>query len=251
MPYETFDDVVFHTQVFGQGPPVVCVHGLVFGNLASWMFGTAGALSDRYTVYLFDLRGHGRSSRPATGYCLDSMTHDLANLIDRWELLSQEPLTLIGHSFGALMCLKTALSRPVERLVLVEPPMPPTPVMALHDLIQLQPHELLEALPESLRQEIAKGSRRAHRFIHRLRELAENTTFRTDIESPNVWNDDALASLSTSTLIVMGDESPCLDGGLVLAKRLPYARVVQLSGGHFLTTEAPAALQTVVEGFLG
>ena len=70
----------FHVQHLGvrpDGPLVVFVHGLVLDNLSSWYFTVAGEVAKRAEVLLYDLRGHGSSERPETGYGVADMVQDL------------------------------------------------------------------------------------------------------------------------------------------------------------------------------
>ncbi len=55
MPLVAGNGLQFHTQVLGQGPPLVVLHGLLVGNLASWYSGAAPALARTHRVLLYDL----------------------------------------------------------------------------------------------------------------------------------------------------------------------------------------------------
>ena len=71
MSVVTARDLAFHVQELGSGPPVVMLHGLLVGSLASWYFTAAPALASRHRVRMYDLRGHGRSAPARTGYDLE------------------------------------------------------------------------------------------------------------------------------------------------------------------------------------
>ena len=50
-------------------PTVVFVHGLVMDNLSSFYYTLAAPLAQAgFGTVLFDLRGHGLSERPPSGY---------------------------------------------------------------------------------------------------------------------------------------------------------------------------------------
>jgi pimeloyl-ACP methyl ester carboxylesterase len=101
----------------GRGPAVVAVHGLT-ANHTCWA-SLADALAPDVRLVAYDLRGRGESDKPATGYSLATHGEDLAGLLDHLGL--SRPV-VIGHSLGAHIALRFAVTRPrrVARLILVD-----------------------------------------------------------------------------------------------------------------------------------
>ena len=66
----------------GQGTDVVLAHGLA-SSLAFWYPGIVLPLRLGHRVTAYDLRGHGYSSMPYSGYTHMNMAGDLAGLVDR------------------------------------------------------------------------------------------------------------------------------------------------------------------------
>jgi len=99
------------------GPPVVLLHGLS----DSWRtyLSFIPFISSCYTVYVPDLRGHGKSYR-AESYTILDYTYDIELFLT--ELFS-EPVSLIGHSLGAAISLVIAARRPEKcrSISLIEP----------------------------------------------------------------------------------------------------------------------------------
>ena len=96
-------------QQSGEGPDVVLVHA-VTSNQAVWVFtGLTDALAAEFRVTSYDLRGHGFSDRPPTGYTSAVMTEDLRQL---HAALGLGPAVLVGHSFGGVTAIHTALLHP-------------------------------------------------------------------------------------------------------------------------------------------
>jgi pimeloyl-ACP methyl ester carboxylesterase len=112
----------FHYLQVGHGPNLVMLHGLT-GNQAVWHLKMTPQLRSTYRITTYDLRGHGRSDMPATGYTTDEMAEDLLGIMDG---LNIERADLVGHSLGADVSLHFALRYPdrVDRLVLVEAGIP-------------------------------------------------------------------------------------------------------------------------------
>jgi N-formylmaleamate deformylase len=102
------------------GAPVVFVHGITDDGQC-WI-PVVKALPEKYDAYLVDLRGHGKSDAPETGYTLENLALDVDGLIRALQL--DKPI-LIGHSLGAIVSLLLAGIRPeTPRAILLEDPPP-------------------------------------------------------------------------------------------------------------------------------
>lgn len=85
-----------HYKDMGAGRPVLLVHGWpLTGDM--WEYQTLALLEAGYRVITYDRRGFGQSSHPFGGYDYDTLTADLAELIDALDLTD---LTLVGFSMG-------------------------------------------------------------------------------------------------------------------------------------------------------
>lgn len=110
------EPVALAVQELGEGPPVLVLHGLL-GQGRNWA-SLAKPLAARRRVLLVDLRNHGRSPHhPAMSY--PAMAADLEALLDR---LGFARAALVGHSMGGKAAMVFALARPerVARLVVVD-----------------------------------------------------------------------------------------------------------------------------------
>src|SRR4051812_13777143 len=114
--------LMLHYQRVGTGPDVVMIHGLT-GNLAVWHLEIIPLLMDRFRLLTYDLRGHGYSDMPPSGYSATDMAGDLEGLLDR---LGIEEVDLVGHSYGADIALTFALLHPgrVRKVVAIEAALP-------------------------------------------------------------------------------------------------------------------------------
>jgi pimeloyl-ACP methyl ester carboxylesterase len=248
MPIVTANGVQLHVQELGEGRPVVMVHGLLIGSLASWYFTAAPTLARGRRVRVYDLRGHGRSERATSGYDVKTMAGDLAAVSADLGVID-----LVGHSFGALVALRFALDHParVRRLALVEAPLPPSSAVEMAAFLDGDPTHWLAALPQPLREAAADGRRQAERLIKSLEFLVLGSTLLADLRAEPDIPDAELAKLSCPVLVACGDRSACLPAGRRLAGAIGGARLAVLSGGHYLHLDARAELTSALEHHLG
>jgi Predicted hydrolases or acyltransferases (alpha/beta hydrolase superfamily) len=103
-------------KAFGQGDPIIILHGL-FGTLDNWQ--TIGKkLAEHYMVYLVDQRNHGRSPHhPDFNYAL--MAEDLRTFMESQWIYKAH---LIGHSMGGKTVMQFAMDFPdmIDQLIVVD-----------------------------------------------------------------------------------------------------------------------------------
>jgi pimeloyl-ACP methyl ester carboxylesterase len=229
-----------HVQELGDGPPIVMIHGLLIGSIASWYFTAAPQLAQSHRVRMYDLRGHGRSEAARSGFDTHTLVADLAALVEDLD----GPIDVVGHSWGGLVALRYALAEParVRRLAIVEAPLPPASALDIADFMTKPREQMLEALPAPLRVAVASGRRQAERLVASLQALALDSTLLADVRAEPDLTDAELARITAPTLVAYGDQSACLPGGERLARALPAARHIVLPGGHFLHLDARAEL---------
>ena len=106
-----------HYQRAGRGAPVVLVHGGA-SDSRDWL-ATMAQFSDRFSFYAPDLIGFGKSDRDESGYYLSDFSDFLRGFISQLRL---ENPALVGHSFGARVCLDVARQpgNNVSKLVLID-----------------------------------------------------------------------------------------------------------------------------------
>ena len=97
---------VFHAQ-FGEGPPVVLLHGGLANS--SWWGHQVEALARRFTLIVTDTRGHGRSPVMSRRFGYDIFAEDVAALMDALQIPSA---AIVGWSDGAITGLQLAITRP-------------------------------------------------------------------------------------------------------------------------------------------
>jgi non-heme chloroperoxidase len=124
VPYATVrDGTRLFVQDWGSGRPVLLLAAWTF-NSCIWGAQIAALNAKGYRCVAPDRRGHGRSEVPAAGYDLDTLTDDVASVIEQREL---RDVTLVAYSMGAIEAVSYLArhgSERIARLVLVAPTTP-------------------------------------------------------------------------------------------------------------------------------
>ena len=90
------DQTKLYVKDWGSGRPVILTHGWPL-TADSWDDQAVAIADAGYRVIAYDRRGFGRSEQPWSGYDYDSLTDDLANVIEQ---TGAKDATLIGFSMG-------------------------------------------------------------------------------------------------------------------------------------------------------
>ena len=93
------------------GPVVIFLH-FSGANLMMWQR-VVPYFQDQFRVILVDLRGHGKSDVPESGYHMDTMAKDLVVVMDYLEIKNAH---IVGSSLGAEVALSLAANYP-ERVI--------------------------------------------------------------------------------------------------------------------------------------
>lgn len=256
-------------------PPVLLVHGSR-DHGRSWDF-VAQALTDRFSVYVPDLRGHGDSDWAIGGpYSVAAYVADLAHLV---EVIDKGPVALVAHSLGGRVALDYASAFPdhVSRLIAIEgygrQGSTDAPVKRLRDYVRNtrelerrgpRAYATMEAA-ESRMQEA--NSRLSPELVHHLTRHAVKPT-----DAGFVWKFDNYMRLTgvpewtpretvelwkqitAPTLHVGGADSwgkRFADGREELAKAVPGSRTVIVEGaGHWVHHDQFDEFVRLVRGFL-
>jgi pimeloyl-ACP methyl ester carboxylesterase len=280
MPKAKTNGITTFYQQLGEGPDIVLIHGLAT-NRAFWYLQIARALRYGFRVTLYDLRGHGFSDTPASGYTPAVMAADLLALL---RYLDIRRAMLVGHSYGGAVALSLTAQHPelVNALVLADVRINTLqPVQAIDNSPYLSEFEeafltksgvdwkdepnvglrLLEEVAEEravwLRAAPKSGfvpfaglcgSRRT--AMQWLR-LLQATTARQDILSPFHLDADRIRAIKTPTLLIYGERSRCLPTCRALQGVLTASTTVFVPrAGHFHPVTRPRFFIRTLRRFL-
>ena len=250
---------------FGQGPPVVLVHGTPW---SSWMWRRlARDLAAGYSVHVFDLLGFGASDKRA-GQDVSLAAHGqrLADMLDFWAL---DRPAVIAHDIGGAAALRAHLlhHRPVAALVLVD-------VVALapwgSPFYRLVGDHLavFEQLPAAIHEGVLRAYVATAQALPQDRGAesaliapwlgpAGQSAFYRQIAQGDQRDTDEIEPLygqiSAPTLVVWGEADPWIPvaHGRELARRIPGARLEVLPGsGHLVPEDEPDELARLLHEHL-
>ncbi len=97
-----------------KGDAIVFLH-FSGANLMMWQRSIPYFL-DKYHVILVDLRGHGKSDKPESGYTIDQMANDVVGVLDQ---IGIKRTHIVGSSLGAEVGLYLAAIHPEKVISLV------------------------------------------------------------------------------------------------------------------------------------
>lgn len=93
---ETAPNVKLYVKDYGEGKPVILIHGWPMSN-EMWEYQIEALVMNKFRVIAYDRRGFGKSSQPWNGYDYDTLTTDLKEIITQLNLTD---VTLVGFSMG-------------------------------------------------------------------------------------------------------------------------------------------------------
>jgi len=115
MPIAKVNNIEMYYEVYGQGEPLVLLHGFT-GSGQQWN-SYIPDYKDHFKLIIIDLRGHGRSTNPSGVFTHRQAALDVFALLDH---LGIERVKGFGHSSGGMTLIHMATQQPnrVEAMVL-------------------------------------------------------------------------------------------------------------------------------------
>jgi len=242
-------------RVYGEGPPLVLVHGAFSDHDTNWEF-VAPRLAASFTVYAIARRGRGATDA-TTGH---GIADEAADVLAVLEAIGA-PAFLLGHSYGALVALEAARAAPaaVRKLVLYEPAWPrvvDAPALAtLEGFAARGDWDGLAAYFFSERLGVPDSDLRAVRDSPLWLPIVDDAEASLgDLRGLSRYRFDPVrhAGLDLPVLLQIGSESPrSLYVTDALSAALPDARIAVLAGqAHEGMTTAPDLYAQQVLNFL-
>lgn len=260
------DGTALHVKDWGQGRPVVLIHGWPL-NADSWEHQAVSLARAGHRVVAYDRRGFGRSEQPWDGYDYDTLADDLASVI---EALSLTDVALVGFSMGGgevSRYMSRHQGRGVRKAALLGSIAPR--LVQAPDNPDGVPRETLRGMQEAIgkdRPEFLKGFFRnfygqglmsgvSEGVLHWSLHMALLASPRATLACIDAWAEDFrpdMAAFGVPTLVVHGTADaivPVDPTGRAAARMIPGARLIEYDGAPhgFLATHAEEATRDLLE----
>ncbi len=253
-------------EVFGEGPPVVLVHGT---PMRSYLWrNIVPALAERHSVYVYDLLGYGESAK-GEGQDVSKVAQArlLGELIEVWGL---DAPAIAGHDIGGGIVLRAHLLEGVSfsRIAVLDAVVLPSwlseprsstwHVREYAGAYEAMPDHLFEAFfsaylgetnsnlsEEAFETYLApwRGEEGRRAFVRQALQFEEWHT--GEIEP-------RLGSIGAPVLVVWGEEDGWLDSSQAprLQEEIPGSKLEIIPrAGHFVQEDAPEDVAEVLVGF--
>ena len=258
-------DCNFYYEVSGEGPPLVLVHGT--GGDCRGFDDVVPILNQQFKVYIYDMRGHGKTVRMSDAPLSDDIwADDLAALMQRLELPSA---AIAGWSLGGLIAMNFVLRHPeMASSLLLMGSRSPLPSSALGDrsgfavrLKMAAEGATIEEIVEATF-EFSLGAYSPHTVqnnpeaVEKLRRSLLRNDPKSYAELIGATRADTatrLGEIECPTLIVVGEDDARAPVGQAegLSAAIPnsYMKIIQRCG-HFYGFEQPEETCRIITGFL-
>jgi 3-oxoadipate enol-lactonase len=257
MPSIQVNGIEVNYQTFGQGPPLLFIHGLGSSG-RDWEYQFT-PFSDDFQVIIFDVRGHGKSSKPAGPYSVPLFAKDCAAML---KVLDVEKPHVVGVSMGAMIGLQLAVDYPemVKSLVVVNTG-PDLVVRSTRDLFLLWQRLLIvrllgvRKLGEVLSKRLFPNTEQADLrqiFVERWAENDPRAYWDT-LKGLVGWSVvDDLDSIQCPTLVVAADQDYTpLDKKHIFLERIPNVQLAVIEESHHAApVEKPEEFNLLLHEFL-
>jgi pimeloyl-ACP methyl ester carboxylesterase len=247
---------LFYEDTGGDGPPIVCSHGLFMDQT---MFDPqVEALKTRYRCIAWDERGHGQTGDVTGPFTYWDSADDLAALLGS---LGVERAVLAGMSQGGFLSLRAALAHPdmVSGLILIDTQAGAENPDLLPYYQQLLERWLTDGMDDELAATIeaiilGQGYADAERWKSSWRQLhldSVKQVFATLAERDDI--SQRLTEIRVPALVIHGAQDIAIgvDRAEALAAGLPDAQLVLIEGaGHASNLTHPDQTNPHIERFL-
>lgn len=249
MPKLNRDGVDIYYEVHGSGPVLMLTHG--YSATAQMWRGQIGPLSDKHTLILWDMRGHGESDYPhdQSAYSEDHTIADMAALLDH---AGAKTAIVGGLSLGGYMSLAFHRRHPGRvRALLIIDTGPGFKKDAARDAWNQNARTRADTLEADGLATLTAGSAERAYAVHRSADGLAKAA-RGMLTQRDAAVIESLPAIKVPSLVVVGaNDTPFLAASDYMAAKIPGARKVIIpDAGHAANIDQPKAFNAAILSFL-
>lgn len=224
-------DIHLHYQEFGQGKPLILLHGN--GEDGSYFSNQIDYFSKKYRVIAVDTRGHGESPRGTAPFTIRQFVEDLHLFMK--EDINVEKADILGFSDGGNIALLFAIKYPemVDRLII--------------DGANLNTWGVRPKIQLQITWSYYKALWRAKKDSSAVRDVEMLGLM---VNDPNI-DVEELHKITSPTLVLGGNKDMIKKRHLLhIGRNIPNAQTQIIKGDHFIAAMHPLEFNAIVEHFL-
>jgi 3-oxoadipate enol-lactonase len=251
------NDIDTYYEITGQGEPLLFIHGL--GSSARNWEWQVEYFARQYRVIAYDVRGHGRSSKPPGPYSMGTFAKDAAALLTGLEIA---PAHVAGISMGGMIAFELAVRYPelLKSMVIVNS-VPEVRVTSPREYLEMWPRFLILKALGVRRMGMALGKRLFPRpeqeetrriFVERWAQN-DRRAYQDALRAVLGWSVEArLGEIHCPVLVIAAEQDYWpLDVKQAYVKKMPDARLVVIADArHAVAVEKPEEFNRILDNFL-
>jgi pimeloyl-ACP methyl ester carboxylesterase len=220
----------------GSGPPLLLVHGTTADH-SRWL-PLIPQFEKHFTVYAMDRRGRGGSG-DSPDYHILREAEDIAAVVEAID----KPVSIIGHSYGGLCTLESALlTDKISRMILYEPPIPvdkPIYPPGVPEKMQvlIDANNFESALEIFLKEVVRMPDEELEKYsqlpVYKKRiQIVPTIPRELTIEKTYTFQPGKFADMKVPVLLLLGGDNPPIfrEATELVDSALPESRIVILPG---------------------
>ena len=233
--YIQLNGVKHYYEVYGEGPPLLLIHGNRTG-----IPGFAPQIeyfAKKYKVYSIDCRGRGHSEAGTDSLTFEGMAKDLSEFIDKLKL---DSVCIIGKSDGAIIALLMAIHYPkqIRKIAAFAPNVEPDTNSLYPETVQSIHDERIEAEKMLAKKDTSRNW------------LVEKWRLRLDEFQPHIPASD-LNKIEIPVLIMAGDRDVIKEEHILFIYRnIKYSNLAILTGeSHHVASAHPEIFNQTIDRY--
>ncbi|WP_052731179.1 alpha/beta fold hydrolase [Spirosoma radiotolerans] len=239
--YYNVGDAKIYYELYGQGKPVVLLHGGLFGYIDEYEF-LIPKLAQTHQVIAIGTRGHGKSEIGTRPFSYQQLADDAYQVVRH---LTKDSVLVLGFSDGGITGYNLTATHPelVRKLITIGAPRRPTDRLLSVEKEGKMTAERLDTLAPDFvktRKLLMPDPNRWTEFLDKLDILWNQ---------PSFIPDEAIRQIQCPTLLMAGDKDPYFKTDKVLetARLLPHGTLSIIPGcGHVvLYCNFPAVWESI------